>query len=309
MKKTILAFFLASLILGFGATVFAQEKTPPPVRPAVSVAPPEAAAVPALVAAPIAETQTQPASPAPEASTEPPVAQTTAAPAAKAEPVLRTELIKLKYADPENVAALLRGYQSRYGRVFKTLGPENTIVVTDTPEIVEKMLAIVRDVDVKPVEIVFTLQLVQGSEADEKGDEALKNDPLIKDLRGVLKYKTFSLLDGTIMRVIDGEMAESKFGPKGEYMASLRPYYTKDGTAETIKIQVRLGRMGWTTQSTANSDKKGEPGSVQTQQVASFNELIRTTLQIKAGDKTVVGVSKSDGDKGLILILSGKVNN
>jgi len=171
------------------------------------------------------------------------------------------------------------------------------------------MLAIVRSIDVKPAEILFTIQLVQGTEADEKGDEALKNDPLIKELRGVLKYKTFSLLDGTIMRVINGETAESKFGPKGEYTVSLRPYYTKDGTAETIKIQVRLGKLGWTTQSTANSEKKGEPGSVQTQQVASFNELIRTTLQIKAGDKTVVGVSKSDGDKGLILILSGKVNN
>jgi hypothetical protein len=37
-------------------------------------------------------------------------------------------------------------------------------------------------------------------------------------------------------------------------------------------------------------------------------DLIGTTLNIKPGDKTVVGVSKLDGgDKGLILIISGKI--
>jgi RNA polymerase sigma-70 factor (ECF subfamily) len=36
--------------------------------------------------------------------------------------------------------------------------------------------------------------------------------------------------------------------------------------------------------------------------------LIRSNLTIKSGEKTVVGVSKMDGgDKGLILIISGKV--
>jgi hypothetical protein len=37
-------------------------------------------------------------------------------------------------------------------------------------------------------------------------------------------------------------------------------------------------------------------------------DLIATTLNIKSGDKTVVGVSKLDGGgKGLILIISGEI--
>lgn len=305
MKKTILALFLASLVLGLGAAVFAQEKTPIPARPAVSVAPPEAAAVPALAAAPAVESRPAPA--APEAQPAQSVAQATAAPAAKAEPVLRTELIKVKYAQLDTVADILRAYQSRYGRITPTGGSENAVVVTDTPEIVEKMLAVVRDLDVKPAEIVFTIQLVQGTETDEKGDETLKNDPLIRELRGVLRYKSFSLLDGTIVRVIDGETAESKFGPKGEYTIGLRPSYAKDASGETIKIHIRLGRTIWTAQAAAGADKKSEGGSAPAQPGPYFNELIRTALMIKAGDKTVVGVSKSEGDRGLILILSGKV--
>jgi hypothetical protein len=36
-------------------------------------------------------------------------------------------------------------------------------------------------------------------------------------------------------------------------------------------------------------------------------DLVRTTLTLKPGERTVVGISKSDADKGLILIISGKV--
>jgi hypothetical protein len=41
---------------------------------------------------------------------------------------------------------------------------------------------------------------------------------------------------------------------------------------------------------------------------AIVTTLIETSLNIKSGDRTVVGVSKLDGgDKGLILIISGKI--
>jgi hypothetical protein len=50
------------------------------------------------------------------------------------------------------------------------------------------------------------------------------------------------------------------------------------------------------------TDKKPESQVMQPTDV----ELISTTLLLKSGEKTVVGVSKSAGDKGLILILSGK---
>jgi len=43
---------------------------------------------------------------------------------------------------------------------------------------------------------------------------------------------------------------------------------------------------------------------------SSSTSVVQTTLTMKSGEKTVVGVSKMDGgDKGLILIISGKVIN
>ncbi|MHB8054978.1 MAG: hypothetical protein ACYDH3_07000 [Candidatus Aminicenantales bacterium] len=316
MKKTTLILFLAAFVLAFGTIAAAQDQIPP--RALTAPPAPIVVAVPAVAAAPDAEARpVERTAPVVEAVAPTPTApvavavelahQTVPTTAPKPTPALRTELIKLKYADIETVTNLLRAYQSSVGRVSPAGRAENAIVITDVPEIVEKMLAIVRDIDLKPVEIQFTIQLVQGSENDEKGDEALKNDPVIRELRGVLKYKSFSLLDGTIMRVVDSESAEAKIGPKGEYTVSLRPKYAKDGTVETIQTAIRLGKMVWTTPQTANTDKKGETGSTQTQPVSSFSELIRTTLLLKAGEKTVVGVSKSDADQGLILILSAKV--
>jgi len=269
MKKSIGIFLLAAFALVFAAAVGAQGQNP------------------AAAAASI------PASPAgtPEAASQ------AAAPPA---PALRTELIKLKYADLETMTTLLRGYQSALGRVMPAGRAEKAIVVTDTPEIVEKMLSLVRDFDVKPAEIQYTVQLVQGSDA---GEDSLKADPVIRELRGILKYKSFAFLDGTIIRVIDGETAQVKIGPKGEYEVLLRPKYTRDGTAETIQTVIRLGKREWSAAVTAGVVKKEDaPPSA-----SRFSELISTILLLKAGEKTVVGVSKTDGDRGLILIIDGKI--
>jgi type II secretory pathway component GspD/PulD (secretin) len=60
--------------------------------------------------------------------------------AAKAPSPQRTELIKLKYLDAQTALNLLRAYQSPQGRVSPSGGRDNAlIVVTDIPEIVEKM--------------------------------------------------------------------------------------------------------------------------------------------------------------------------
>jgi hypothetical protein len=262
------------------------EQTPPP-KEAVAAAPPEQII------------------PQPE-----PSAQAETAPRAKPRPAqeMRTELIKVKYADGGSIYGLLRAYKSRDGNVTPTSmvsqgNQESTFVVTDTPEIVENLTSLVRDRDVTPAEFQFTVQLVQGTEAEGSGDEALRNDPVIRELRSVLRYKTFSLLDGTLVRVIDGNDTQTKFGPNGEYVIRLRPKYVKDGSSETLQTVIQLRKPKWISQKTTNTEKKEETQSMQ----MYYDELIQTVLQLKVGEKTVVGVSKSDSDRGLILILSAKV--
>jgi hypothetical protein len=224
----------------------------------------------------------------------------------KLAPTLRTEIVNLKYINFQSIQQVLGVYSSPYGKIrpqtnYFNGNQQGAIVIMDTPEIVDKILAVIKELDVKPVELQFTVQIIQGSEGEEKGDEALKNDPVIRELRSVLKYKSYSLLDGTILRVIDGGRAESKVGPEGEYSLRLVPTLIKDGAVETIQVQIEFFVRQWIPQAT-KTEKGGESTAMQ----AYNNDLISTQLTLKAGEKTVVGVSKSAGDKGLILIISGK---
>ena len=88
----------------------------------------------------------------------------------------------------------------------------------------------------------------------------------------------------------------AKVGTKGEYSLRLMPKLIRDGATETIRADVEFYRPVWAPLA---------PNSQNAQMMN--NDLVRTPLMLKPGEKTVVGVSKSDADKGLILIISGKV--
>jgi hypothetical protein len=218
---------------------------------------------------------------------------------AKTDPPLRKEMVKLRYIRATDAFQLLQAYTSRYGRITMSqdANQTNLLVLSDTSEIVEKMLSLIKEIDARPAEMQFLVQIVLGSEAPEdKGDESLKNDPVIRELRSVLKYKSFSALDGTTLRVIEGERAEAKVGTKGEYSLRLTPKLIRDGAAETIKTEIELYRPTWAPM----APNQNSPQLINM-------DLVRTTLTLKPGERTVVGISKSDADKGLILIISGKV--
>jgi hypothetical protein len=76
------------------------------------------------------------------------------------------------------------------------------------------------------------------------------------------------------------------------FRMQLRPRYIKEDKGDSIQVELYL------LQDTG-SDSEGKRRSIR---------LVETTLSIKSGERTVVGVSKlNGGDKALIHILSGSV--
>jgi len=213
---------------------------------------------------------------------------------------LKKEMIQLKYLNAGQVMALVRPYQSREGSFAADTRGDKLLVISDYPEFVDKILAVIKDIDVKPADILFTAQLVVGSSAaGDKSDESFQNDPVIKELKGFLPYKSFSQLDANLIRTIDSERALMTLGKNAEFSLYLRPKYTKDGEAEFIQTEIQLMLLKFLL----GDDGKPQIGPAENK----GQSLISTTLTIKSGEKTVVGVSKLDGgDKGLILILSAK---
>jgi len=212
---------------------------------------------------------------------------------------LRKEIVRLKYVRAQEIASLLYSYRGREGSILFNNNLPSILSVSDTPENVEKILAAIREIDVKPADVLFTVQLILGSEVDAQTDAELQSDPIIKELRKLLRYKGYTLLDSTLVRVINRERASVILGPKGEFVFALQPDVAGDDKAPVIKTEVRLRQVIQAAVQESATMKAAQP---------IVNTLIESTLNIKSGDRTVVGVSKLDGgDKGLILIISGKI--
>jgi hypothetical protein len=204
----------------------------------------------------------------------------------------------LKYVTAGRIEQLLRPYLSREGHISR-MPNERAMVISDRPENIEKALQVIKQMDIKPADILFTVQLVLGAETGEPGKESMTNDPIIRELKNLLKYKAYTLLDASLVRAMDDENSEVRLGEKADFELRLRPKVIKDEKTSLIQTAVRLRQIriaGMPPNATS-----AKPEYITT-------DLIGTTLNIKPGDKTVVGVSKLDGDgKGLILIISGKI--
>jgi len=220
-------------------------------------------------------------------------------------PELKKELVKLKYVRARQVYELLMGYQSEYGRI-RINDELNVVTIQDTPEIVDKMLSVINEIDVKPVDILFTVELIVGSFEEEPEevsvvgkrttDKELASDPLMKEMQRVMSFKTLSKIGSALMRVQDSKYSEQIIGGSGyEFRLALTPRYVREEREDTFQVNIEL-----------RHDRIINLGSVK--QTEKNVRLIETAFTLKSGDKTIVGVSKLDGgDKALILVISGKV--
>jgi len=215
-------------------------------------------------------------------------------------PKMRQEIVKLKYIDKEEILNVLYTFLSNAGKISPS-PRSGLLTVSDTPENVEKILEVIRQLDVKPVDIQFTIQLILASAKDEPGksDEMIKDDPLIKELRSLLNFKSFYPLDSAFIRALDREFSEVTMGREAELRLALRPKYIKEEKEDLIQVEARLQKI---------IPAVPAPGATQTQNPYTSIALLTSNFTMKSGEKTVVGVSKLDGgDKGLILIITGKI--
>jgi hypothetical protein len=217
-------------------------------------------------------------------------------------PKMRQEIVKLKYIDKEEILNVLYTFLSREGRISPS-PKSGLLTVSDYPENVEKVLAVIRELDVKPVDIQFTIQLILASTTDEPGksDQLIKDDPLIKELRSLLNFKFFYPLDSSFIRALDREESQVTMGEKAELLLELRPKYIREEKEELIQVETQLYKI---------IPAVYAPGATQTQNPYTSLTLLTSNFTMKSGEKTVVGVSKLDGgEKGLILIITGKIIN
>jgi len=227
-----------------------------------------------------------------------------AARSAQPRPELKTEIVTVKYFDAHWARDILRRYLSPFGKI-QDMRQGNKIIIEDTPEFVKKALVMLEELDVKPVDLQFNVDLILGSTGQIPGqepDKDLLSDPVIKELRSLMKYKFFKRVDSSIIKVQDNNRSRQRIGGNGmDLRMEVRPRHVKDEKGDSFQVELRLSK-------TMGINNEGQEIEM---------SLIDTTLSLKDGERTVVGVSKlsdmgdekreENRDKALVLILSGKV--
>ena len=217
---------------------------------------------------------------------------------------MRQEIVKLKYVRAQDIQQVIYPFLGPGGLIRFNDNMPMVLTVSAPAENMEKVLAVIRELDVKPADVLYTVQLILGSDSDSATDPELLNDPIIKELRKLLRYKGYTLLDSSLIRVVNRERASVVLGPKAEFEFAIRPDVAGASPVPVIKTELRLRQTVRGVKPTAIVDGKATDFQTSTQ----VTTPIESTLNIKSGERTVVGVSKLDGgDKGLILIISAKI--
>jgi len=221
-------------------------------------------------------------------------------------PTLRHEVIKLRFVKAKEIQPLLYGFASPYGKIFWTENLPHVLTLNDLPSHVDKMLTAIKEIDIKPSDLLFTAQLILASESEEKTDSELQADPLIKELRRLLRYKSFTLMDSALIRAVDEESSTMIIGDAAQFKLEIQGNATsvKGQALAVIQTDIRLLQIKEKVTPLVTAKDVSPPvvwGSIS-------RELLRSHLNLKSGERAVVGVSRLDGgEKGLILIVSGKV--
>jgi len=216
-----------------------------------------------------------------------------------------TRVVKVRYIETNSALRILQKYVRGPNESISQLPGQNQLVIEASRETAEKILSILEEIDVKPIDLEFHVDVLLGStEAPGKEDASgdLKSDPVVKELSSLMKYKYFRRLDSAVIRVQDGAYSQQRLGgslrQQGPLQLSvdlrlnLRPRYVKEEKGGLFMVALGLYQLhGF-----------GQEGKERT------STLINTTLSLESGKRTVVGVSKLDGgDNALILVISGRV--
>lgn len=337
MKKVIFCFLVILICLGLVNLTFAQEK-PLPKKKAAQTSPPkpphlapEAAPSPvprpALPAA--AELSVMPA-PKPVRVEQPATVETAPVPQSAAPPnwtgetadrktswqavpsapsaLVRKEVVKVNYIDAGEAMVILQSYKSPRGRIQRQRN-RNTLIIEDTPEFMDKLLSILKELDVRPLDLMFTVEVIMGSMQEEPGETLSGSDALVKELKSLLKYKHFSRLDTTMIKIQDNGRSAQRMGGQGiGLLLELYPRHIKDGKNDAFQVELSLRQTTKRIPIRQNSTGGVKILRYEAVDLEKNLTLLQTSLSLKDGEHSVVGVSKlNGGDTALILIIEGKV--
>jgi len=212
-------------------------------------------------------------------------------------------LVTLKYTSPSALQNLLRVYISNF-----SFNDEMKVITLSGPsDVVDAAVAMIKQLDVAPKDIDLTVYYMVGSEGENTiGTQPPKElEPVVAQLKNAFTFKTYRLLDVLALRTRTGDRVEtgsilgSLPGPSNSTEAIHGSFHIRSATLAPDGSTVRLDDM-----------RNSVRWPVVSAMSVSYTELsLNTDIDIKEGQKVVVGRLGISHDQALFLVLTAKVVN
>jgi hypothetical protein len=221
----------------------------------------------------------------------------------------------------QKVVTIKNGNLNGIVRTIKELAPgSNLLISTDNEhiilsgvkEVVSSFEEIIKQLDVPPVAQsnveIDAYMVIASAHADGHNPIPAELEPVVAQLKGLLSYKSFRLLDSFVLRARSGERGEnsgsvepSAPAPEGlkiRYDFSFNKVRVDKG--ETARL-VRFEQLRLDINAPVGINSKGE--------VRWNGASIHTDVDVPEGKKVVIGKTSGieGADSALILVISAKV--
>jgi hypothetical protein len=209
------------------------------------------------------------------------------------------QLITLKYVNPSALAHLIETYNVK----FNYNDEMKAIALNGPKEVVDAAAAMIRQLDVAPKDIDLTVYYMVGSEGEGSVGTAPPKelDPVVAQLKNAFTFKNYRLLDMLLIRTRTGQQASSS--------ANLGMVASSNGSSLPIIGDFRMHSATVAPDgSTVRLD--GLQNSLRWPTQGQYTNLgLNTDIDIKEGQKVVVGRLGISHDQALFLVLTAKVVN
>jgi len=215
-----------------------------------------------------------------------------------AEPQVQ-KLFVLKYADPNQMRDLLN-----FMGTVRTNTELHALSVSATANSMSAIEDAIKRLDVPaaaPQNIDLTVYLIAGDDADGAGAAPLPKElsSVVEQLKNNFPYKAYTLWDVLTMRTRTGQPVST---------SSMGGYGDSIGTARSIRVSTRLQIQS----TTIAGDGTIRINRLQTSHkvtggMVSADPGITTDVDIKEGQKVVVGKQSTGANQALFLVLTAKV--
>lgn len=217
----------------------------------------------------------------------------------------RSKVIPLKYVDPARVVKVL----GPFGAAMVADDKLKVITVAGNPSAVDAVEEAIQKLDVPPPparSVDITAYILLGTRQSMESTNLPKElDEVVNQLKRVLSYQGFRLLDSAIIRTVDGEPALVSGsglaqGEKADFhFRFAHAHIIPEGKMATI----RINDLDFVMQRSVET-KQEVP------QQPRGSATIHTDIDLPEGLKVVVGKTSFDSpDNALVLVLTAKVVN